>query len=147
MNDHKFLLLVTDSAAYMLKAGEALTTFYTNMVHLTCLAHALHRVAEEIRLQYPDVNNITSSVKNVFLKAPSRVLRFKDLLPNVPLPPEPVLIRWGTWVGAAMYYAEHISDVKKVCAHYICIFFKSPILYILSTTLCNSAQLFVVSIS
>lgn len=118
MNDHKFLLLVTDSAAYMLKAGEALTTFYNNMVHVTCMAHALHRVAEEIRLQYPDVNKVISTVKKVFLKAPSRILLFKDMLPDVPLPPEPVLTRWGTWVEAAIYYAEHLSDVKKVCLHF-----------------------------
>lgn len=119
MNDHKFLLLVTDSAAYMLKAGEALSTFYTNMVHLTCFAHALHRVAEEIRLQYPDVNSVISTVKKVFLKAPSRVLLFRDMLPNVPLPPQPVLTRWGTWIQAALYYAQHFNEVKNVCTLYL----------------------------
>ncbi|KAF6210814.1 hypothetical protein GE061_013925 [Apolygus lucorum] len=34
--------------------------------------------------------------------------------PELPLPPEPVLTRWGTWISAALYYAEHIEAVRKV---------------------------------
>lgn len=30
------------------------------------------------------------------------------------LPPAPIPTRWGTWLEAAMYYAEHIEDVKAV---------------------------------
>ena len=28
-------------------------------------------------------------------------------------PPEPVLTRWGTWLGAADYYAENYLTVKE----------------------------------
>lgn len=98
---------VTDSAAYMLKAGEFLKVFYPNMLHITCLAHGMHRVAEEVRRFSPAVNALISSVKKVFLKAPSRITTFKEMLPGTPLPPEPVLTRWGTWIAAALYYSEH----------------------------------------
>ena len=38
----KILLFVSDSAAYMLKTGKLLQTIYPNMLHVTCVAHALH---------------------------------------------------------------------------------------------------------
>ena len=36
------------------------------------------------------------------------------LLPGVPLPAQPILIRWGTWLNAAPFYAEHFLDIKEV---------------------------------
>jgi hypothetical protein len=36
------LLFVTDAAPYMVKATKGLQILYPRMVHLTCLAHALH---------------------------------------------------------------------------------------------------------
>jgi hypothetical protein len=32
----------------------------------------------------------------------------------VPLPPEPVLTHWGTWLNAAFYYNKHLVGFKKV---------------------------------
>lgn len=42
------LLLLTDAAPYMVKAANSLQALYSKMVHVTCLAHALHRVAESV---------------------------------------------------------------------------------------------------
>lgn len=112
--EDKVLLLLTDSAAYMLKAGEVLSAIYPKMLHVTCLAHGLHRVAEEVRNNFPEVNMLISSVKKIFLKAPSRVQAFREILPGVSLPPEPILTRWGTWLSAALYYAEHFEKIKEV---------------------------------
>ena len=30
-----------------------------------------------------------------------------------PQPPQPVIIRWGTWVCAVGYYAKHFNSVKE----------------------------------
>lgn len=60
------LLFLSDAAPYMVKAGKALQVFYPKMIHLTCLAHALHRVAETVRNQFPNVDALISSVKKVF---------------------------------------------------------------------------------
>ena len=46
VKEERVLLLYTDAAAYMLKAGKSLNVFYPNLVHVTCMAHALQRVAE-----------------------------------------------------------------------------------------------------
>jgi Protein of unknown function (DUF 659) len=94
--EEKLRLLLSDAAAYMLKAGTALKVFYPNVIQVTCLSHGLNRVAEQVREEFPDVNKLKSNTKKVFIKAPLRVLAYKDQLPGIPLPPEPVLTRWGT---------------------------------------------------
>jgi hypothetical protein len=106
--------IFTDAAAYMLKCATALKTFYPDLVHVTCLAHGLNRVCEVIREQFPNVNGLISNTKKVFLKAPTRVQRYRDVLPDTPLPPEPILTRWGTWLRAAVFYCENFDDIKKV---------------------------------
>lgn len=107
-------LLVTDAAAYMKKAGKALSVLFPTMVHVTCLAHGLHNVSDHIRMQFPAANSVIAHVKACFVKAPLRVQLFKEILPDVPLPPEPVLTRWGTWLAAASYYAKHWDDIVRV---------------------------------
>ena len=57
---------------------------------------------------------IDVSHQKVFLKAPLRVKTYKEKLPGVPLPPQPILIRWGTWLNAALFYTEHFLDIKEV---------------------------------
>jgi len=60
----------------MVKTANTLTGLFPNMIHVTCVAHGLHRVCETIRLEYPNIDNMVNCVKKVFLKAPSRVLKF-----------------------------------------------------------------------
>lgn len=98
----------------MVKAAKGISIMYPKMLHLTCLAHGLHRVAEEIRANYPELDRLVSSLKKVFLKSPSRIEVFRATLPNVPLPPQPILTRWGTWISAVLYIAEHFSALKTI---------------------------------
>jgi len=81
------LLFVTDAASYMIKAGKGLGILYPKMIHITCLAHALHMVSEEIRQQFPNVDLLISNCKKAFLKAPKRMKYFKYIAPNVALQP------------------------------------------------------------
>jgi len=97
------LLFLTDAAPYMIKAGNGIKCLYTKMVHVTCMAHGLHRVAEEIRSNYPNVDLLVSSLKKVFRKSPARIQQFKALAPHLSLPPQPILTRWGTWLNAVDY--------------------------------------------
>jgi hypothetical protein len=50
------LVLYSDAAAYMLKAATALKVFYQNLIHFTCMAHGLLRVAEEVT--FPSSTNL-----------------------------------------------------------------------------------------
>lgn len=108
------LVLSTDGVAYMLLSGRILKTYLPNLKHVTCLAHGLNRVAEKIRSLYPDVDLLISNVKKVFLKAPNRIRILKDKYPNMPLPPKPVITRWGTWLAAAAYYEKYFDEIKVV---------------------------------
>jgi hypothetical protein len=110
-------LFLSDAAPYMCKAGNVLNAFFPKLIHVTCLAHGFHRVAETIRSSYPDVDQLISTVKKIFLKAPSRVLKFKELYPDLNLPPEPILTRWGTWLEAALYYCENFEKIKNIISN------------------------------
>jgi len=108
------LLFVSDAAPYMVKAGKSIQSFYSKMIHVTCIAHALHRVAEEIRGHFSKVDKLVSNGKKIFLKAPSRVDKFREIAKGIPLPPQPVITRWGTWLNASIYYCEHFESIKEV---------------------------------
>jgi hypothetical protein len=73
------LLFVSDAAPYMTKAAaKALQLLYPKMIHVTCLAHTLHRVAEEVRGSYPEADKLIANGKKIFIKSPLRVQRFKE---------------------------------------------------------------------
>ncbi|KAL3082616.1 hypothetical protein niasHT_038227 [Heterodera trifolii] len=88
--------------------------FYPNLLSVTCLAHGLHRIAEKIRDQFPNVDRLIAKTKAVFVKAPYRIKTFRDKMPDLPLPPKPVLTRWGTWMCAAAYYWKYFQSIKAV---------------------------------
>ena len=107
-----FLHFMTDAAAYMKAAGKTLKTFYPKMQHTTCLAHLAHNVAEQIRARYPEVDSLIASVKAATVK--NRRRRADFLAKNIPIPPQPILTRWGTWIDATCYYAENWEVVKEI---------------------------------
>lgn len=76
----------------MVKAGPNLMVFHPSLLHLTSIAHALHRVCEKIHELFEDINSVISSMK-IFLKAPYRCSVYKDSNPNLLFPPEPVVTR------------------------------------------------------
>jgi len=86
-------ILLSDAAPYMTKAGRDLKVFFPSLVHLTCIAHALHRVCEKVREIFIDVNALISSTKKIFTKAPSRRSLYKECYPDLQFPPEPITTR------------------------------------------------------
>ncbi|KAL4112216.1 hypothetical protein QTP88_016047 [Uroleucon formosanum] len=108
------LLYLSDAAPYIVKSGNAIKIFYLKVIHVTCIIHGLHRIAEKIRGHYSKVDKVISNVKKKFLKVPSRVIIFKNTAPDLSLPPEPIITRWGTWVKAACYYCEHHETLKSI---------------------------------
>ena len=111
----KLLLLLTDGAPYIVKACDLIKEMHSEkLIHVTCLAHGLHRICETVRQEFKIVDELISNVKKMFLKSPKRVETFETIAPEVPLPPDPVVTRWGTWLLAAIYYAEHYDKIKEV---------------------------------
>jgi hypothetical protein len=88
VNEKKMLIFCSDAAAYMLKAATALKVFYPSLIHFTCLAHGRQNVTKEVRAKFPQVNKLISMTKSVSERPTSR--SYKQRLPKVALPPEPV---------------------------------------------------------
>ncbi|XP_028967390.1 uncharacterized protein LOC100901375 [Galendromus occidentalis] len=110
----RVILFVTDGAKYMKKAAGGLQIMFPKMVYITCVVHGVHRVCEEMRKLFPEVDSFVANAKKVFLKAPSRIQRFKEMAPDLALPPQPVVTRWGTWLDATCYYADHYERIEAV---------------------------------
>lgn len=106
------LLFLSDAAPYMVKSGDAIKNLYSKIIHVTCLAHAFHRVAETVRINNPKIDKIIANVKKVFRKAPSRIQIFKNMFPILTLPPEAILTRWGIWIEASLYDCEHFALIQ-----------------------------------
>lgn len=51
-------------------------------------------------------------MEKIFLKASYRVKKFREIAKDVP--PQPVIIRRGTWLNASLYYSEHFKCIKRV---------------------------------
>lgn len=112
------LLMVSDAAPYMTKAAENLKIFFPKLIHCTCLAHGLNRVAETVRDEFPLVNSLVTNIKKVFVKAPLRVQVYNEKLPGIPLPPEPILTRWGTWLNCVNFIADNYAGIKDVICEF-----------------------------
>ncbi|KAJ4426443.1 hypothetical protein ANN_27257 [Periplaneta americana] len=58
--------------------------------------------------------HLFSADKNSIKHTTMRVLLFQTIAPGIPLPPQPVLTRWGTWLDVVNYYAEHYGKIIEV---------------------------------
>ncbi|KAJ4434136.1 hypothetical protein ANN_16456, partial [Periplaneta americana] len=52
--------------------------------------------------------------KNSIKHTTMSVLLFQTIAPGIPLPPQPVLTRWKTWLDAVNYYVEHYGKIMDV---------------------------------
>ena len=83
-----FLLLLSDAAKYMLKAGDTLKIMYQRMLHVTCTAHLLHNCAGHIRAHFKATDNLISSIKAVTIKNKDRRSLFAAA--GLSAPPQPM---------------------------------------------------------
>lgn len=108
----KVLVLVTDSASYMIKAFEAIKIICPKSIHVLCVAHGLHRVCEKVRNKFEEANELIAMGKKVFEKSPHH--RQKLHAAGIPLPPSPIITRWGTWLQACQYYFDYFDTFSTV---------------------------------
>lgn len=108
-------LFLSDQTAYMLAAGRNIKTLCPSMMHVTCLAHCLNRVAECVRNIEPTVDEFLGKFKEVLRCSPIRKEKFRNLT-SLPLPPKPVITRWTTWLQAARFTSDNIEQIKSFIA-------------------------------
>jgi hypothetical protein len=61
---------------------------------------------------YGSVNRLVSCGKNFFVKSQNRRELFKEKCSDIPLPPQPVKTRWGSWLNAVEYYAKYYASFR-----------------------------------
>lgn len=108
----KVLLFLSDQASSMVKAGNILKGFFTKMKHVTCLAHALNVVSQEIKKCNGFANQLISNMKTIFSKC-SRRKRIFTSTTKLPLPPKVAPTRWGTWLISAKYFNDNLDLVEQ----------------------------------
>ena len=110
----RVILFISDAAPYIDKSYNSLILTFPKMVHMNCVAHNLHILCETIRNKSPNADFLVNNMKKTFFKSPSRITIFKEKLPLVPLPPSPIINRWGTWLLAVYYMCQHFDKLKDL---------------------------------
>ena len=108
----KLRLFMTDAASYMIKAGSDLKSLYPNLLHVTCMAHGVQRVVDLIRENHPYTDELVANMKAIFTNC-SRRKRLWTEKTELPLPPEPVIVRWNTWLKAALFYCDNFEKTAE----------------------------------
>ena len=99
-------LFLTDAARYMSLAGKTLKELYLSLMHVTCVAHLLHNCAMCVRAHLKNIDELIATIKAATIKN-------KDFHnAGLPSPPDPVITRWATWLGAALCYSENLPAVR-----------------------------------
>jgi hAT family C-terminal dimerisation region/Protein of unknown function (DUF 659) len=112
---NSIVVLCSDNAPYMIKAGENLKKVSPRLLHTTCWSHILHLAAEEIRAQMPEADELVAGVKKALIKAPARKAEFLEIMAKYDekpgLPPIPVITRWTTWLHAGSFHWAHLKTI------------------------------------
>jgi hypothetical protein len=81
-------LLVTNVTPIMGKAAEGLSVSCPKLIHVTCVANALHRVYGVVLVLYPNVYKVVANGREVSFKSPPGAQHFQHkssghtVLPN-----------------------------------------------------------------
>ena len=96
----------------MSSAGKTLKELYPSLMHVTCVAHLLHKYAMRVRAHFKNIDEVIATIKAATIKNKDRKKDFHDA--GLPFPPDPVITRWATWLRAALYYSENLPAVRTI---------------------------------
>ena len=102
----------------MIKAGGILKETFDDLTHITCVAHVFHRLSEFIRPKHSTSDRFAALTIKVLMNSNQRNGIFK-ILTALPLPPQSVTTRWGTWIECILFYAKNFQ--------LLCIYFEEII--------------------
>lgn len=110
----QLITFVTDSANTMKSVGNVLKRTFPKMLTITCVVHAVHIVADKIRLLHPELNKFIGMIKQIMARSGGRNNDFKKQLRekylSARMPSFPVITRWGTWVIFVNFLHYHFGD-------------------------------------
>ena len=107
-------LILSDQAKYMTLAVKKMKEqdiVFPHLHHISCLLHAVDLVCFQIMVDSQTVNSFLVEEKHFFKNSGKRKRIFKTET-QLPLPPFPVITRWGSWLTAVKYHVEHFDAIK-----------------------------------
>jgi hypothetical protein len=57
----------------------------------------------------PNAHKLVANGKKIFVRSAARIEPFENKTLDTPLPPTPVITRWGTWLDVIVHYAENVE--------------------------------------
>ena len=106
------LVILTDAAPNMKCAIDMAKKDYKDLKHVTCLAHGMHNVCQFVRVNFDLTNEFISNMKHLMKNSPKRKNELKNFC-SIPLPKNPVVTRWCSWINASIYYNTNIDKITK----------------------------------
>ena len=97
----------------MCRAGKVLKEIYSNLLHVTCLAHLMHNCALKVKSFCKEVDDLIAAVKASVVKNKSRAADF-DVYGR---PPQPVVTRWGVGWMLQTTMLRNFRKFKKFSVH------------------------------
>ena len=84
------------------------------MIHITRFAHVLHNVSDYVRETNSTFENYIDNCEKIFNGWPSGLEVFKENTGNIPILPELVLTRWGTWLKNTEYHSDKFQKMAEI---------------------------------
>ena len=91
-------------------ASAILKSLCPKLFHVTCVAHFLHNCTMKVKPHFEDVNQLIAKVKSATVTNKSRQAKFA----TVGSLPQPIVIKWGSWLNAALCYAKNLHEGKAI---------------------------------
>ena len=79
-------------------------------MHVNCIAHLLHNWA--MCVHFKNIDEVIASIKAAAIKNKDHKKDLHDA--GLPSPLNPVITRWATCLGAAIYYTENLPAIYTV---------------------------------
>ena len=80
------------------------------LFHLTCVANLSHNWAIKVKSYFQNVDQLIAKLKSATVKSKTRQATFA----TIGCPPPPVVIKWGSWLNGALYYAKNLPEAKII---------------------------------
>ena len=75
----------------MVKTGKFLKELFSDVQHVICVVHVLHRLAEFVRSENLIADEFCSLMKQLLFRSNTRKNLYKDIT-GLPLPPVPIFV-------------------------------------------------------
>ena len=81
-------------------------------MHVNCVAHLLHNCAMSVLAHFKNIDEVITTMKAAIIKNKDRKKDFHGA--DQLSPPDLVITRWATWIGAVSHYSQNLPAVYTI---------------------------------